>query len=207
MGDLSAEELLARASARFRYVTLDMITQEDMTRPIQGDDADTAKAEAELYAMSAPGRLGNVDAYLSHIDWQDDADSEKMWAALQAWREEFKAKHADREPKLWIDRFCLNPADAQADRVCWPIYLAGCKHLYISYCGAYLRRLWCVCEVFTFLQMGGLPQQVIMHVTANGSPFLPPLSVSRLIAGFSKFGPVAAPGTLLLLLGFVPRLN
>ena len=30
-----------------------------------------------------------------------------MWAALQAWREKFKAKHADSEPKLWIDRFCL----------------------------------------------------------------------------------------------------
>ena len=33
-----------------------------------------------------------------------------------------------------------------------------------------------------------------------GSPFLPPLSVSRLGAGISKFDPAAAPGTPLLLL-------
>ena len=36
MLDLSAEELLARASARFRHVTLDMITEENMTAPLQG---------------------------------------------------------------------------------------------------------------------------------------------------------------------------
>ena len=68
VGDLSAEELLTLASARFRYVTLDMITQEDMTRPLQGDDAETAKAD--LFAMSTPGLLGKVDAYMSHTERQ-----------------------------------------------------------------------------------------------------------------------------------------
>ena len=42
------------ATTRFRYVTLAMITPEDMSRPIESDDAETAKAE--LYAMSTLGR-------------------------------------------------------------------------------------------------------------------------------------------------------
>ena len=59
-----------------------------------------------------------------------------MWVALQAWHEEFKAKHADSEPKLWIDGFCLTISDVEADRACWHIYLAGCKNIYTSYCDA-----------------------------------------------------------------------
>ena len=61
----------------------------------------------------------------------------------------------------------LNPADVEADRACWHIYLAGGKNIYTSYCDAFFRRVWCVCEVFVFLQMGGFPQQVIMRVTWN----------------------------------------
>jgi hypothetical protein len=68
MGDLSTEELLARASARFRYVTLDMITEENMTAPLQGNDAD--KAKTAFYNMSIPALLGSVDAYVSHTDRQ-----------------------------------------------------------------------------------------------------------------------------------------
>ena len=78
--------------------------QKDMTRPLQGDDADAAKAK--LYVQPTPGRFGDVDAaYLIQTEWPHDAASERIKASIQAWREQFKAKHADSEPKLWIDRY------------------------------------------------------------------------------------------------------
>ena len=71
---------------------------------------------------------------------------------------------ADREPKFWIDRSCLNPADAEADLMCWPLYLAGCKHCYFSYCDAFWRRLWCVCEVFAARQGRGQKSLVPLRI-------------------------------------------
>ncbi|KAJ1628978.1 hypothetical protein T492DRAFT_1013863 [Pavlovales sp. CCMP2436] len=40
-------------------------------------------------------RLGEVDAFVSH-SWHDDAQAK--FDALQEWRRDFKARHADREP-------------------------------------------------------------------------------------------------------------
>ena len=41
-----------------------------------------------------------------------------------------------------------------------PVYLSGCKTLLVVAGATYTTRLWCVMEIFVFLQMGGDPQRV-----------------------------------------------
>merc|ERR1712039_781245 len=76
------------------------------------------------------------------------------WEALQSWRNDFKAKRG-REPKLWIDKYCIDQNNIVDSLLCLPVYLTGCWEL-VALCGdTYLSRLWCLIEIFTFVEMGG----------------------------------------------------
>ena len=93
-----------------------------------------------------------MDAFLSH-SWHDNADLK--WSMLQEWREEFKSINGGREPRLWIDKYCIDQNNIDESLACLPVYLAGCKQLVVL-CGATnLERLWCLVEIVVFLEMGG----------------------------------------------------
>merc|ERR1711937_185676 len=83
------------------------------------------------------GRLGYVDAFLSH-SWHDNGDLK--WESLQAWRCQFRAAHR-REPRLWIDKFCIDQNRIEDSLACLPVYLAGCETVLVLYGPSYLRRL------------------------------------------------------------------
>merc|ERR1712151_995124 len=95
---------------------------------------------------------GQVDAFVSH-SWHDEADSK--WKLLQQWRGEFRQRNQGREPKLWIDKYCIDQKNIEDSLACLPVYLAGCKSLLILCGKTYTDRLWCVIELFVFLEMGG----------------------------------------------------
>jgi len=143
LGGLDSENVLATARSSFLCVSADKLTFEDM--------ADN-KPNPALFALTEHSRLGTVDAFLSH-SWHDDAESK--WAALQEWREEFKEAHNGTEPKLWIDKFCIDQNSIDKSLACLPVYLAGCKTLLVLCGPTYLKRLWCLVEIFIFLEMGG----------------------------------------------------
>ena len=63
------------------------------------------KPNVALKRYSKRATLGYVDAFISH-SWHDDP--EKKWVALQAWRDNFKKAHGGREPRLWIDKYCID---------------------------------------------------------------------------------------------------
>ena len=44
--------------------------------------------------------------------------------------------------------------------MCLPVFLAGCKRLFIVCGPSYLDRMWCVLELFVFIQMGGKVEDV-----------------------------------------------
>ena len=46
---------------------------------------------------------------------------------------------------------------------CLPVFLAGCQKLLIVAGPTYTSRLWCVMEIFTFLQMGGGLERIDIH--------------------------------------------
>jgi len=136
------KDIVRKASTLFRHVSLTDISKEKMASP---------DPEPENFSLSKPVRFGDVDAFLSH-SWHDNVDFK--WSALQRWRNTFKLQHG-REPKLWIDKFCINQNNIVDILRCLPVFLAGCDVLLIVAGRTYTQRLWCVFEIFVFLEMGG----------------------------------------------------
>jgi len=138
----NVDEVLEIARKNFVYVTADRLTAADMANCIP---------DPALAVLTEQGMLGDVDAFISH-SWHDDPA--KKWKALQEWRAEFK-RQKGREPRLWIDKYSIDQKCIDESLACLPVYLVGCKQLVILCGRTYLQRLWCMVELFVFLEMGG----------------------------------------------------
>ena len=88
---------------------------------------------------------------------------------LAEWRECFKAKHNGREPRLWINKYCIDQQDIAASLACLPVCLAGCSKLVILCGETYLSRLWCVLEIYVFLEMGGSLANLEVYLLGDGN--------------------------------------
>lgn len=135
-----SDKIIEKAQKSCRYISLDLVTEADMQK---------STPDPTLQQLSSLGRLEDIDAFLSH-SWHDPP-AEK-WAKLQQWRQQFKAD-MHREPRLWIDKYCLDQNDIRSSLTCLPVYLAGCQRLLVLAGPTYLTRLWCVVELFIFLKM------------------------------------------------------
>lgn len=136
------DEVLESARNNFVYVTADRLTPVDMAN---------STPDPALAVLTEKGMLGDVDAFISH-SWHDNA--EKKWKALQGWVAEFK-RQKGREPRLWIDKYSIDQKHIDESLACLPVYLVGCKQLVVLCGSTYLQRLWCMVELFVFLEMGG----------------------------------------------------
>jgi len=100
---------------------------------------------------------------VSH-SWHDNPETK--WKALQRWRADFVSEHG-REPKVWIDKCCIDQSNIQCDLACLPVFLSGCKKI-VVFCGAsYLSRLWCIMEIFTFVQMCRRTDDIEFHILVH----------------------------------------
>ena len=137
-------QALKDASALFHCITLDRLTEAEMAENTPNP---------ELFKRSEPAALGSVDAFISH-SWSDDAPSK--WVALQQWRAKFRSEHHGQEPRVWIDKCCIDaarPGGVDLQLRCLPIFLSGCKQLVAFTGSTYISRMWCVMELFVYLQM------------------------------------------------------
>lgn len=144
------QRLRQEAQVSFRYVPFNKVTEDSMVSdaaPIEGG----GPISGALFNQTSPAEFGEVDAFVSH-SWHDPAASK--FEELRRWSENFRAAMG-REPRLWIDKYCIDQANIEADLRCLPIYLAGCERLLICWGPTYIERLWCVVELYVFLQMGG----------------------------------------------------
>jgi len=107
--------------------------------------------------------LGECDAFISH-SWHDDAEAK--WAALQEWRSKFVSLHG-REPRVWIDKCCIDQTSIVDDLLCLPVFLGGCQKLVVLCGPSYLRRLWCIVEVFTFVHMGRALENLEVEIVSR----------------------------------------
>mmetsp|Transcript_3489 Transcript_3489/g.8719 ORF Transcript_3489/g.8719 Transcript_3489/m.8719 type:complete len:729 (-) Transcript_3489:70-2256(-) len=137
----SSREVQERAAVTFRFITLDMLSEADLLPGVPGSD---------LFARSRQATFGGVDAFVSH-SWHDDPA--QKWAALREWGDAFVLAHG-REPRLWVDRACCDQSAIGEAIRCLPLYLAGCSTLLVLQGENTLRRLWCVVELYIFLEMG-----------------------------------------------------
>ncbi|CAE7497254.1 unnamed protein product [Symbiodinium sp. CCMP2456] len=140
LGSRSAAKVMEVARNTCRYVTLDKVTKQDLMN---------SSPDSALKRLSVPCHLPDIDAFLSH-SWHDSATNK--WEALQAWRKSFKSQHK-REPRLWIDKYCIDQENIDASLMCLPVFLASCHTLLIIAGESYFDRLWCLEEVFIYLQL------------------------------------------------------
>ena len=59
------------------------------------------------------------------------------------------------------------------------MYLAGCQKLLVLAGPTYVQRLWCICEVFTFVQMGSELSRVQVVPIHNGDAHFNGFSVAE----------------------------
>ena len=140
--DQTVKGILQSAAARFKAMDFNSLRREDITeRGIVGADG----------KMGYPAKLGCVDMFISH-SWHDN--KELKWLAMSQFRDTFKAEHG-RDASIWLDMACIDQTSIEDDLKCLPVFLAGCNRLLIITGETYTRRLWCIMELFVFLQMGG----------------------------------------------------
>jgi len=150
VGNSSAREALMLAGARFRSIRLEQLEFEDIR--------DNTPAP-RLFGMSQPERFLGCDAFVSH-SWHDDPDAK--WASLQRWRRRY-IQLSSHEPAIWFDKCCIDQRNIEADLRCLPIFLSGCKYM-VVFCGrTYLKRLWCIMELFTFVHIGRSVDRIIFE--------------------------------------------
>lgn len=107
---------------------------------------DPASADGAAFALSEPSQFGEVDAFISH-SWKDDGA--RKWEALEAWAAHFRSEHG-REPRIWLDKACIDQKNIHAGLTCLPVFLAACQGMLCLRGKSYVLRLWCVVELFIF---------------------------------------------------------
>ena len=70
---------------------------------------------------------------------------------------------------VWLDKACIKQTSIEDSLPCLPVYLAGCSRLLVLAGKTYLKRLWCVMELFIFLRMGGEQRHVTIRAVADAS--------------------------------------
>ena len=58
---------------------------------------------------------------------------------------------------------CIDQDNVDANLASLPVFLAGCRSLVVLAGQTYCERLWCVVELFTFLRMGGSPDNIVVY--------------------------------------------
>ena len=81
-------------------------------------------------------------------------DGVEKYEALSLWADEYKRINA-AAPSLWLDKACINQARIDESLAMLPVFLGGCQRLCVVSGPTYSSRLWCVLELYTFLQIHG----------------------------------------------------
>ena len=103
----------------------------------------------QVFALSEPIEVNDeaskIDFFVSH-SWDDDPV--KKCEMLRLFAEDFQSKNG-RYPTFWLDKVCINQADPGNALAVLPINIGACKKMLILMSKSYVRRLWCVWELFT----------------------------------------------------------
>jgi len=155
VGNRSTRQALALAKKTFRAIAMDSLSQSDFL----------TNKDTGLFQKTEIAKLGECDSFISH-SWSDDPY--EKWAKLTEFNEDFKLDYG-KNAKVWLDKACINQDDIDASLACLPVFLSGCSQLFIVAGPTYVTRLWCVMELYTFVQMGGNTDRIIVR-SIQGSP-------------------------------------
>jgi hypothetical protein len=177
IGKLSPAEALKLGTERFRALPLAELKREEIAGRKAGAVANDWKSSPgwptqELLDKTFLARFGKVDAFVSH-SWSDDGDAKfdrlQEWAAEEGDRRSQTHAGAARKVTddgnggivgvtIWLDKACLDQRDIQASLAGLPVFISGCKQLLVLAGPTYASRLWCVIELFVFVQLTPIVQ-------------------------------------------------
>ena len=185
---IKPSEVLEKAASLFSSIAVAKLTPEafassGLTGPSATPGQHEAKVTAEqLAALTEAAQLGHVDAFLSH-SWRDEDDAPgHKYEVLAQWARDFQQRHEGRGPTIWLDKACINQNSIDEALACLPVFLAGCRQLLVVAGETYTSRLWCVMEVFVYLQMGKSIRDVEVHSIGSSAS-----SVAQVAASFRSF--------------------
>ena len=156
---LSTSEALnavTRGVALFRAQPASTVRREHFD-PWTADSHD----DCSLLAMSSRADFGSVHAFISH-SYHDEAESKacivQEWAAQKL--------EAPCEVLVWLDKTCIDPPSRHAESNTiglLPVFVAGCQQMLILPGATYTSRLWCLLELFVYMQIGGSADSIVMR--------------------------------------------
>ena len=86
-----------------------------------------------------------IDYFISH-SWEDDPVLKCK--ALKSFSDRFRLKHG-RYPTFWFDKVCIDQNNTSNALAVLPINIRSCQQMLVLVSDSYMKRLWCVWELFT----------------------------------------------------------
>ena len=140
------------------------------------DDMVNQKPSPTLAAKSVPAKPGQVAAFVSH-SWSDDGDAKMTrlheWAKAspslvqKALPAHEPSSEPGAPPLIWLDKACIDQGNIDRSLACLPIFLSGCQELLMLAGRTWPSRLWCVMELFVFVQMGGQQDRINVQLLGD----------------------------------------
>ena len=135
IGKDGAADTLEKATLHLRALPLARITKFEF---------EGSAPDHELFNKTVAAAVGEVDAFVTH-SWADDGTLK------------FDKLHEHFEDNLtiWLDKACLDQTDLDASLAYLPVFLQSCKGLVVLLGPTFTKRLWCMIEMFVYVQLGG----------------------------------------------------
>ena len=149
---------VADAAKKFRGIPFNKMTQNDWE----------SNEDTGLNAHVVPIQPGQCHAFITH-SWRDSGA--RKWEKLLEWRSEHEKSTGNANPTVWLDKACLNQQDIKGSLAGLPMYVAWSNELLLLASSSYVKRLWCIMELFTWVQMG-CPIEGITVIDLDGGQSL-----------------------------------
>ena len=148
IGGVDAGKALAEGAKRFRALPLSSLAESDL-------DSST---DSGLHRKTKSAALGDVDCFVSH-SWSDAGAAK--YARLHEWaRGDDVRSDGEQYPLIWLDKACIDQSAIVENLQALPVFLSGCRSLFVLAGPTYPSRLWCVVELFVWIRVGGAKERI-----------------------------------------------
>jgi hypothetical protein len=156
-------EELKKSPSKLKDKEFKLLLFEKSPRDMEKDQKEKMLKEIKMTKVST-GKNTKIDYFVSHA-WNDNCEClrEAKYNALNHIADQFQrsVSRCGSSPTFWLDKFCLVISDDKTlgaeenERITFrnlavlPINVGSCDKMLILMSKNYMRRLWCVWELFT----------------------------------------------------------
>lgn len=145
----SSDYLLETALSNIRYFKFENFTNDLLIKSPRflTTDVEKLKTFALSHSPKIIKKRKYVDYFVSH-SWSDNALAKCY--VLRTFVTDIKLKNGTY-PTLWLDKVCINQFNPVDSLVVLPITIAMSKKILVLMSDTYMKRLWCIWELFTVI--------------------------------------------------------